>query len=336
MTQTRRLAGRDIYPVALGCMNLSHAYGPAPDEEANIRFLNEALDAGINCLDTAAIYGDGTNETLLGKAVMSRRSEFLLASKCVLGILDGKRALNGTPKAIKETLDGALGRLGAEHIDLYYLHRLDKDVPIEESVGALADAKAAGKIGAIGLSEMSAATMLRAHREHAIAAMQSEYSPMVRNPEIAVLQACKENDIAFVAFSPVSRGLLSQAVIKDDYSKGDIRARMPRFVEPQLSHNLKAINSFNALARDNGYTPAQLAIAWVLAAEEHVIALPGTRSLEHLKEDMSGAHVTLNADLRGEISEIFKGDAVRGARYAASMQAMVDTEVFEEEELAEA
>lgn len=334
MTAPRTLAGRSVFPVILGCMNLSHAYGAAPEEEANIRFLNEALDAGINCLDTAAIYGDGNNELLLGKAVMSRRAEFLLASKCVLGILDGERTLNGTPRAIGETLDGALKRLGTDHIDLYYLHRLDKNVPIEESVGALADAKAAGKIGAIGLSEMSAGTMLRAHGEHPIAAMQSEYSPMVRNPEIAVLEACKKHDIAFVAFSPVSRGLLSEAVTADNYGKGDIRARMPRFVEPQLGHNLKAIASFNALARDNGYTPAQLAIAWVLAADEHVIALPGTRSLAHLKEDMSGAAVALTPDLRSEISEVFEGDAVRGARYAASMQAMVDTEVFDDEELA--
>lgn len=334
MTTQRFLAGRSVFPVALGCMNLSHAYGAAPDEASNIRFLNEALDAGINCLDTAAIYGDGNNERLLGKAVMTRRDEFFLASKCVLGILDGKRVLNGSPKAIRETLDGALKRLGTDHIDLYYLHRLDKDVPIEESVGALADAKAAGKIGAIGLSEMSAPTILRGHGEHPIAAVQSEYSPMVRNPEIAVLEACKANDISFVAFSPVSRGLLSDAVINDSYQDGDIRARMPRFVEPQLSHNLKAIGRFNALARDNGFTPAQLAIAWVLSADDSIIALPGTRSLAHLKEDMSGAGIALSEDLRAEISAVFEGDAVRGARYAPSMQAMVDTETFEDEELA--
>lgn len=334
MITPRFLAGRSVFPVALGCMNLSHAYGAAPDETSNIRFLNEALDAGINCLDTAAIYGDGNNERLLGKAVMTRRNEFFLASKCVLGILDGKRALNGSPKAIEETLDGALKRLGTDHIDLYYLHRLDKDVPIEESVGTLADAKAAGKIGAIGLSEMSAKTILRGHSEHPIAAVQSEYSPMVRNPEIAVLEACKANDIAFVAFSPVSRGLLSEAVVNDSYEDGDIRARMPRFVEPQLSHNLKAIGRFNALARDNGFTPAQLAIAWVLSADESIIALPGTRSLGHLKEDMSGAGIALNEDLRAEISAVFEGDAVRGARYAPAMQAMVDTETFEDEELA--
>lgn len=330
----RTLAGRSIYPVALGCMNLSHAYGAAPDEASNIRFLNEALDAGINCLDTAAIYGDGNNELLLGKAVMARRSEFLLASKCVLGILEGKRALNGTPKAIHETLEGALKRLGTDHIDLYYLHRLDKNVPIEESVGALADAKSAGKIGAIGLSEMSATTILKAQGEHPIAAVQSEYSPMVRNPEIAVLETCKDNNIAFVAFSPVSRGLLSEAVTKDSYGDGDIRARMPRFVDPQLSHNLKAIRSFNALAKEHGCTPAQLAIAWVLAGDDSIIALPGTRSLSHLIEDMEAADVAINADLRAEVCEIFNNGAVRGARYASAMQAMVDTEVFHDEELA--
>ncbi|MEM6833038.1 MAG: aldo/keto reductase [Pseudomonadota bacterium] len=334
MTKTRVLAGRQVFPVALGCMNLSHAYGRAYGEAASIQFLNDALDAGIDCLDTAAIYGDGENERLLSKAVMSRRDEFFLCSKCVLSIVDGKRGLNGRPEVITATLDGALQRLGTEHIDLYYMHRLDPTVPVEESVGALADAKAAGKIGAIGLSEMSADTLRRAHTEHPIAAMQSEYSPMVRNPEIAVLEACKELDVAFVAFSPVSRGLLSEAVTEEAYGEGDIRAKMPRFREPQLSHNLKTITLFNALARDNGYTPAQLAIAWVLAEDEHVIALPGTRSLEHLKEDMSGAAVTLDPDLRAEASALFEGDAIRGARYAKWMQDMVTTELFEGEELA--
>lgn len=335
MTQTRTLAGRAIFPVTLGCMNLSHAYDKGPDEETSIRFLNEALDAGINCLDTAAIYGDGNNETLVGKAVMSRRSEFLLASKCVLGILDGKRALNGSPKAINETLDGALKRLGTDHIDLYYLHRLDRGVPIEESIGALADAKAAGKIGAIGVSEMSAETILRAHKEHPIAAVQSEYSPMVRNPEIAVLKACEDNTIAFVAFSPVSRGLLAEAVTTDTYTEMDIRARMPRFNEPNLSHNLKAVDRFNTLAHDHGYSPAQLAVAWVLSGGDTIIALPGTRSLAHIKENMSGAAAVITQDLRDEVSEIFAGSAVKGARYSKSMQAMVDTETFEDEELAD-
>jgi len=335
MAQSRRLAGRAVFPVTLGCMNLSHAYGTAPDDDTAATFLNEALDLGINCLDTAAIYGDGNNERLLGKAVMSRRSEFLLASKCVLSLHEGKRALNGRPEVIHQTLDAALKRLGTDHIDLYYLHRLDRNVPIEDSVGALADAKAAGKIGAIGLSEMSAETILRAHGEHPIAAVQSEYSPMVRNPEIAVLETCKDNDIAFVAFSPVCRGLLANAISSADYSEGDIRARMPRFIEPQLSHNLKAIGLFNALAHDHGVTPAQLAIAWVLAADDHVIALPGTRYIDHLKDDMGGVSVNLTDDLRAEISDVFAGDAIRGARYSKPMQAMVDTETFEDEELAD-
>ncbi|MEM9879061.1 MAG: aldo/keto reductase [Pseudomonadota bacterium] len=331
---SRILAGRPVFPVTLGCMNLSHAYDKGPDEAAAITFLNEALDAGVNCLDTAAIYGDGENEKLLGKAVMTRRNEFLLASKCVLSQYQGKRVLNGRPDVITQTLDAALQRLGTEHIDLYYLHRLDPNVPIEDSVGALADAKTAGKIGAIGLSEMSAETLMRAHAEHPIAAMQSEYSPMVRNPEIAVLKACKDNDIAFVAFSPVCRGLLANAIRTDAYRDGDIRSRMPRFNEPQLSHNLKAISRFNALAADHGCTPAQLAIAWVLAKDRHVIALPGTRTLDHLVEDLGGAQVTLPDALHAEIAELFSGDAIKGARYSKAMQTLVDTETFPDEELA--
>lgn len=330
----RQIGPFNLSAVVLGCMNLNHAYGIAPPEEEAGKLLNHALDLGVNMLDTAALYGFGKNEPLLAKYVGNRREEYILASKCVLDVYDGERGLNGHPNAIAGTLDRALKRLNTDHIDLYYLHRLDTNVPVEESVGALARAKEAGKIGHIGLSEMSAATIRRAHAEHPIAMVQSEYSPCVRNPEIAVLDLCAELDIGFLAFSPTARGFLADAVHDADYEKGDIRSFMPRFVEPDLSHNLKAVARFNALAADIGLPPAQLAIAWVLARRPFIGALPGTRSIAHLEEDIGAAAVTLSAETIATVEEIFSGDAISGPRYSAAMQKHIDTETFADEQLA--
>ena len=329
----RRIGPFEVSAIGLGCMNLSHAYGVPPSPEEGGRLLNRALDLGVTLLDTAALYGGGTNERLLGGSVMHRRGEFVLASKCGLDLHDGKRGLDGSPAAIAATLDRALARLGTDHIDLYYLHRLDRKVPIEESVGALARAKEQGKIGAIGLSEMSAATIERAHAAHPIAAVQSEYSPVVRNPEVKVLETCRRLGIGFVAFSPVARGLLAGAIRAADYAPGDIRAAMARFVEPNLSHNLKAVRQFDALATELGCTPAQLALAWVLGQGEHVVPIPGTRSIPHLEEDLGAAALTLDAASLARINAIFAGGAIRGPRYSAAMQAQIDTEVLPGEEV---
>jgi len=330
----RKIGPFSVSAVSLGCMNLSHAYGPPlPDKEAE-DFLNAALDHGVTMLDTAAIYGNGNNERLIGRAVMHRRSEFTLASKCVLSVVGDKRILDASPQAIEATLDSALRRLGTEHIDLYYLHRLDPKVPIEESVGALARAREAGKIGAIGLSEMSAATIRRAHAVHPIAAVQSEYSPIVRNVEIAVLDACRALGITLVAFSPVARGLLAGGVRDDQYSAGDIRLGMPRFIEPQLSHNLTVFRAFADLAREIDCTPAQLSLAWVLSRGDNIVALPGTQKLSHLIENLGAATLSLPAETHARIEAIFPAGAIRGARYSAPMQATIDTETFADEELA--
>lgn len=323
-----------VSAVGLGCMNLSHAYGHPPSEAEGAALLNRALDLGVTLLDTAALYGLGANERLIGKAVMHRRREFTLASKCVLDFRDGARVLDGSAEAIANTLDAALGRLGTDHIDLYYLHRLDKAVPIEESVSALVRAKEAGKIGAIGLSEMSAATVRRAHAVHPIAAVQSEYSPVVRNPEIAVLDTCRELGIGFVAFSPVARGLLAGAVRADDYIDQDIRRAMPRFAEPNLAHNLAAVDAFDALATERGWTPAQLSLAWVLSRDDFVIAIPGTRDPAHLAENVAAAHLQLPEDVVARIDAIFASGVIRGARYSAAMQAQIDTETYPDEQLA--
>jgi aryl-alcohol dehydrogenase-like predicted oxidoreductase len=329
----RALGPLAVSAIGLGCMNLNHAYGVPPAEADAVALLHRALDLGITLIDTAALYGMGANERLIGKAILHRRHAFTLASKCVLDAQDGQRTLDGSPAAIARTVEGSLSRLGTDHIDLMYLHRLDRNVPIEESVGALVRLKEAGKIGAIGLSEMSGPTIRRAHAVHAIAAVQSEYSAIVRNPEVAVLDTCRELGIGFVAFSPVARGLLAGAVRSADYVRGDIRGSMPRFVEPNLSLNLRAVHAFDALAVENGLTSAQLALAWVLAQAEHIVALPGTRSIAHLEEDVRAASVALPCGVVERVDAIFAPGAIRGARYTRAMQAQVDTETLPGETL---
>lgn len=323
---TRQIGQFTVSAIGLGCMNLNHAYGIPPGEEEGARLLNRALDLGCTFLDTAAIYGAGASERLIGKAVMHRRKDFMLASKCVLDVVDGQRVLDASPAAIARTLDAALLRLGTDHIDLYYLHRFDRKVPIEDSVGALVRAKEAGKIGSLGLSEMSAATVRRAHAVHPITALQTEYSPWVRNPEIAVLEACRELGIAFVAFSPVARGFLAGAVRGPDFTPGDIRAAMPRFVEPNLTHNLALADRFDAIAARVGCTPAQLSLGWVLARGEDVIPIPGTGNIAHLEEDLAAATIAFDAATLAEVDAIFTHGAVAGHRYSPAMQAAIDTE----------
>ncbi len=310
-----------VSAIGMGCMNLSHGYGAAPSEEESARLLNRALDLGVTFLDTAALYGGGNNERLVGKAVIHRRAEFTLASKCVLDLVDGERILDGRPAAILATLDRALARL-------------DKTVPVEESVGALARAKEAGKIGAIGLSEMSAGTLRRAQAVHPIAAMQSEYSPISRNVEIGMLDACRELGTAFVAFSPTGRGLLARAIRSDDYRPGDLRRQLPRYTQPRLGRNMALVDRFEALAADAGLTPAQLAIGWGLARAPHIVSIPGTTSIAHLEENVAARPIT--DDLVAAVDALFPPNTLAGARYGAAMQAQIDTELFPDEELAEA
>jgi aryl-alcohol dehydrogenase-like predicted oxidoreductase len=328
---TRQIGPFTVSAIGLGCMNLSHAYGVPPGEAEGIALLNRALDLGCTFLDTAALYGQGNNERLLGKAIMHRRSAFTLASKCVLDMIDGKRALDGSPAAIARTLDAALQRLGTDHIDLYYLHRLDRGVPIEESIGALVRAKEAGKIGALGVSEMSAATIRRAHAVHPLAAVQTEYSPWVRNAEIAVLDACRDLGIGFVAFSPVARGFLAGAVRSADYATGDIRALMPRFVEPALSRNLALAARFDAVAAELGCTPAQLSLGWVLSRGDDVVPIPGTGNIAHLEENLAAATMSFDAGALSMVDAIFAAGAVAGNRYPPAMQAQIDTETYADE-----
>lgn len=329
---TRQLGPLTVSAVGLGCMNLSHAYGSPPDERDGVALLNRALDLGVTFLDTAALYGGGRNERLIAK-VKHRRAEFILASKCVLDLRDGKRVLDGSPGSIATTLDQALERLETDFIDLYYLHRLDRTVPIEDSVGALVRAREAGKIGAIGLSEMSATTIRRAHAVHPIAAVQSEYSPAVRNPEVAVLNTCRELCIGFVAFSPLARGLLAGSVREGRYEAGDLRATLPRFVEPNLSANLEHVAKFDAIALKAGVTPAQLSLAWVLSRGQHVVPIPGTRQLTHLEQNTRSASLDISGEILAAVDEILPQNALHGARYPAAAQAQIDTELLPDEPL---
>ena len=312
-------------------MNLSHAYLPPPDPEQAERLLLHALDSGITFFDTAAIYGFGQNEELLGRTLMHRRGEFTLASKCVLGEVDGQRVLDGSPQAIAEVLDQALRRLRVEQIDLYYMHRLDPKVPVEESMGALVRAVEAGKIRAIGLSEMSAPMIRRAHAVHPIAAVQTEYSPWTRNPEIAVLDVCAELGIGFVAFSPVGRGLLAGRIGREGVEEGDLRTGMPRFQPPHLGRNLGLYDRLRMLADEAGCSSAQLCLAWLLAKGDTIVPIPGTTNIAHLDEDLAAIHLDLHPDILAAVDTLFPPGAASGGRYNAQAQAQVGTETWPDE-----
>ena len=314
-------------------MNLSHAYGAPVSREQGERVLLAALDAGVTFFDTAALYGFGANETLVGEVLKPHRNKFTLASKCGMqGVAqaDGSkvRVIDGRPETIRQTCEDALRRLQTEVIDLYYLHRWDKKVPIEESVGALGDLVRVGKIRTIGLSEVSATTLRKAHAEHPITAVQTEYSLWTRNPEIAVLAACRELGVAFVPFSPVARGFLCGPLDIAGFDAKDIRRTMPRFAPDNYAANQKLLPAYNALAQEAGCSPAQLALAWLLHKGEDLIPIPGTTSVEHLLDDLGAVNVKLSADLTARLEALINERTVSGDRYNAQSNSEVDTETF--------
>ena len=331
----RQLGPFSVSAISLGCMNLSHAYGAPVSAAQGERVLLAALDAGVNMFDTAALYGFGANETLVGNVLSKHRSRFTLASKCgmtgVDAAGDGKlvRVIDGRPDTIRATCEAALKRLQTDVIDLYYLHRWDKQVPIEDSVGALADLVAAGKIRTLGLSEVSADTLRRAHAVHPITALQTEYSLWTRNPEIAVLDACRELGIAFVAFSPVARGFLCGELHDvSTLDAKDIRRTMPRFAPDNYAANLQLLTPYKAIAQEVGCTPSQLALAWLLHKGEHIIPIPGTTRIDHLHENLQAAEVRLAPELFARVDALINQRTVTGARYGAQSSTEVDTEVF--------
>jgi aryl-alcohol dehydrogenase-like predicted oxidoreductase len=332
--KNRQLASLSVSAIGLGCMNLSHAYGAPVSVEQAERVLLTALDQGVTLFDTAALYGFGANETLVGKVLKPHRRRFTLASKCGMqGVEqnDGTqvRVIDGHPETIKKTCEDALRRLQTDVIDLYYLHRWDKKVPIEDSVGALSDLVREGKIQTIGLSEVSASTLRKAHAVHPIAAVQTEYSLWTRNPEIAVLQACRELGAAFVAFSPVARGFLCGATLDiAGFDAKDIRRSMPRFTPENYAANLKLLPAYHALAKEAGCSPSQLALAWLLHKGEDIIPIPGTTSVNHLLDDLASVDVKLDAALMARLEALINQNTVVGNRYNAQANTEVDTETF--------
>lgn len=329
MTTQRSIAGKPVNPIGLGCMSLSWAYGVPPGDEYGAKLLNRALDAGYNHLDTANVYGLGHNETLLGQALKGRRDQFFLATKMGIVVDGPSRGIDCSPEAIRRNIDGSLQRLQTERVDLYYMHRFDPKVPIAEMVGALAELVAEGKVGSLGVSEWSAAHIREAHAVHPIAAVQTEYSLWSRNPEIAVLDTCRELGITFVAFSPVGRGVLANGVRDvDALAEKDLRRTMPRFNAENWPRNLALIDQFNAIAAREGVTPAQLSLAWVLAQGDHVVTIPGTASIPHLEENIARWDWQMSAELAAELDALINRDTVAGPRYNPAMQATIDTEEF--------
>lgn len=317
--------------MGLGCMNLSHAYGVSPSESDGLALLQAALDAGVTHFDTATLYGGGRNEELVGRALRGRRDEVILASKGGMASVDGGKVIDGRPETLRAQVDASLARLGVEHIDLYYLHRWDKQVPIADSVGALAEAVAAGKIGAIGLSEVSVARLHEALEVTPIAAVQNEYSLWTRNPELGMLEATRAAGVALVAFSPVARGFLSDAV--DDptaLAERDIRRGMPRFQPAHWPANKALLPAWRALAASADVTPAQLALAWLLSRGEHVVPIPGTTSIAHLHEDFATLSLSIDAETLEHAGELIDTATVSGPRYAPASAAEVDAESFED------
>jgi aryl-alcohol dehydrogenase-like predicted oxidoreductase len=323
-----------VHPVGLGCMNLSHAYGVPPPPAEGEALLLRALDLGVTLFDTAALYGFGANETLVGRVLKTQRSRITLCSKGGMAGVKGddgvmRRVIDGRPEAIRRNCEDSLQRLGTEVIDLYYLHRWDKQVPIEESVGAMARLVSEGKVRALGLSEVSAPIIRRAHAVHPITAVQTEYSLWTRNPEIAVLQACRDIGAAFVAFSPLARAFLTNTLHDvSTLADKDLRRGMPRFAPDTYARNLALLPGYLDVARDVGCSPAALALAWVLAQGDNVVVIPGTSQVAHLEDNMDASRVTLSAGHLQRLDTLINRHTVVGPRYNPASQADVDTEDF--------
>ena len=328
--RSRRLGrdGPEVSALGLGCMGMSGTYGARDDDEARAT-LDRAIDLGVTFLDTADIYGSGENETFVGAAIRGRRDSVFLATK--FGNLWGQPGtpapdrVDGSPAYVATACEASLGRLGTDVIDLYYLHRVDDTVPIEDTVGAMARLVEAGKVRYIGLSEAAPETIRRAHRVHPVSALQSEYSLFARDPEGAHLATCRELGIGFVPFSPLSRGLLSGAFAElGPLEESDMRRRLPRFQDCNLERNLDLVGVVVALAREKGCTPAQIALAWVMDQGEDIVAIPGTRRRTYLEENAAAADIVLSEAERTRLTDALPPGAAAGERYPEAMMRRVN------------
>ena len=320
--------GPRVSALGLGCMGMSAFYG-AHDDAESLDTIERALERGLDFLDTADMYGPHTNEVLVGKALAGRREQVFLATK--FGIVfdaanPAARSINGRPEYVRSACEASLKRLNVERIDLYYQHRVDPNVPIEETVGAMADLVRAGKVRFLGLSEASAQTIERAHRVHPITALQSEYSLWTRDPEVnGMLDKCRELGIGFVAYSPLGRGFLTGTIRSpEDFDADDFRRTNPRFTGENFAKNLELVDKVRAIAADKGCTPAQLALAWVLSRDPHIVPIPGTRRRSTLDENLDAADLVLSAADQAAIEAVFPPDAAAGPRYPAAAMAWLN------------
>ncbi|EBY2574790.1 aldo/keto reductase [Salmonella enterica subsp. enterica serovar Newport] len=310
--------GPRVSAIGLGCMGMSAFYG-AHDDSTSIKTLHYALDQGVTLLDTADMYGPYTNERLVGRAIADRRDRVFLATKFGI-VLDPAnpmaRGVNGRPEYVRRSCEQSLQRLGVDHIDLYYQHRVDPSVPIEETVGAMADLVREGKVRYLGLSEASTQTLERAHNVHPITALQSEYSLWSREAEISALSTCERLGIGFVAYCPLGRGFLTGTIkTPEDFAANDFRRTNPRFMGENFSRNLRLAEAIKQMAREKGCPPAQLALAWLLARNRHIVPIPGTRHCARVDENLGALSLTLSPQELAAIEAVFPHDAAAGPRY---------------------
>jgi aryl-alcohol dehydrogenase-like predicted oxidoreductase len=326
-TRTLGRSGPEVSAIGLGCMGMAAFYGQASDEGQATAVIHRALDLGVTFFDTAEMYGPHTNEIQVGKALADRRDRAFVATKFGIGYNAERTALtvDGSPANVRRAIEGSLKRLGMDHVDLYYLHRVDPNTPIEETVGAMGELVKEGKVRFLGLSEASPATLRKGHAEHPITALQTEYSLWSREPEDELLATCDELGIGFVPYSPLGRGFLSGEITSvDDLAEDDFRRSNPRFQGENFQKNIDLVHAVAEIAKDKGVTAAQLALAWVLAQGDHLVPIPGTRRIRTLEENAAAVDVVLSAEDMARIEAVFPKGAASGHRYAEAARAALN------------